>query len=85
MADLSTNYKAYNPQSIQAINFDKDDDSNFHVEFIHAASNIRARNYRLDECSFHRSKMFAGKIIPSVATTTAMITGCVTAEILKFV
>jgi ubiquitin-activating enzyme E1 len=29
--------------------FEKDDDSNFHVDFIHAASNLRAVNYRIKE------------------------------------
>lgn len=65
--------------------FEKDDDSNYHIDFIHAAANLRARNYKIPECEQQRTKMIAGKIIPAIATTTAMITGCVTAEIYKFV
>ena len=34
-----------------AIDFEKDDDNNFHIDFIHAASNLRARNYRITECN----------------------------------
>ncbi len=33
-----------NPQE-----FEKDDDSNFHMDFITAASNLRARNYKIPE------------------------------------
>jgi len=29
--------------------FEKDDDSNYHIDFITAASNLRARNYRIKE------------------------------------
>lgn len=67
------------------VDFEKDDDSNFHIDFIHAAANLRARNYRVHESDHQKTKMIAGKIIPAIATTTAMITGCVGAEMYKFV
>ncbi len=72
-------------KEINAIEFEKDDDKNFHIDFIHAAANLRARNYKIAECDQQKTKMIAGKIIPAIATTTAMITGCVSAEIYKFV
>lgn len=68
-----------------AAEFEKDDDTNYHIDFIHAAANLRARNYKIHECPHQKTKMIAGKIIPAIATTTAMITGCVGAEIYKFV
>lgn len=67
------------------IDFEKDDDSNFHIDFIYATANLRARNYRINECTHQKTKMIAGRIIPAIATTTAMITGCVCAEMYKFV
>ena len=30
--------------AIKAIGFEKDDDANHHIDFVHAASNLRARN-----------------------------------------
>jgi ubiquitin-activating enzyme E1 len=69
----------------QAAEFEKDDDKNFHIDFIDACSNLRATNYQIKNCDKGKVKMIAGKIIPAIATTTAMITGAVTAEIYKFV
>ena len=70
-------------KGIAAIDFEKDDDTNYHIDFIHAVTNIRARNYKINEVEQQRTKFIAGKIIPAIATTTAMITGCIGAEMYK--
>ena len=55
--------------------FDYDDDNNGHIDFIHAFTNLRARNYNIKECGKLKSKMIAGKIIPKIVNTSSTIAG----------
>lgn len=70
---------------IEPASFEKDDDENFHIDFITASSNLRGWNYRMKACPRHKCKMIAGKIIPAIATTTASITGLICIEMLKLI
>ncbi|KRY23477.1 Ubiquitin-like modifier-activating enzyme 1 [Trichinella patagoniensis] len=67
------------------IDFEKDDDTNHHMEFITAASNLRAENYKIEKADFMKTKQIAGRIIPAIATTTAAVAGLVGLEFYKIV
>ncbi len=65
--------------------FEKDDDSNHHIDFVSATANLRARNYKINEVPRIKVKLIAGKIIPAIATATAMVVGAVGLELIKYV
>lgn len=66
-----------------SVDFEKDDDTNFHIEFIWSTSNLRCTNYTIEHCDKMKAKLISGKIIPAIATTTAMVAGLVMLEFVK--
>uniref|UniRef100_A0A8C3B8K1 Ubiquitin-activating enzyme E1 n=1 Tax=Cairina moschata TaxID=8855 RepID=A0A8C3B8K1_CAIMO len=68
---------------MEPIHFEKDDDA--HMDFIMAASNLRAENYGIPPTDWLTSKRIAGRIVPAIVTTTAAVAGLVCLEVYKLV
>eukprot|EP00438_Fugacium_kawagutii_P032638 Skav228909 [mRNA] locus=scaffold118:117323:122190:+ [translate_table: standard] len=86
---LKAELYAVNPAELaecEAHDFEKDDDTNFHIDFLTVSTNLRASNYDIRHTERSTVKVTAGRIIPALAaTTTAMICGLVDVEFLKLV
>jgi ubiquitin-activating enzyme E1 len=67
------------------IEFEKDDFTNGHIDFITSTSNLRALNYSIKTADKFETKGIAGKIIPALATTTSIISGLVSIELYKII
>lgn len=71
--------------TVKSIEFEKDNDDNYHIDFVTVAANMRNINYGIDMTSRYETKGIAGKIIPAIATTTSIVAGLSVLELYKLV
>ncbi|XP_031467595.1 ubiquitin-like modifier-activating enzyme 7 [Phasianus colchicus] len=70
-------------EAMDPIHYDKDSD--LHLSFITAASNLRAENYGIPPASRLTSQRIAGRIVPAIITTTAAVAALACLEVYKLV
>jgi ubiquitin-activating enzyme E1 len=69
--------------TLSVAEFEKDDDSNDHIAFITAASNLRAICYGIPPVDSMETRKVAGKIVPAMITTTAFVSALSCIELVK--
>ena len=67
--------------NINPISYQKDTNDEFEINYIFTASNLRARNYTIDEEDKTKIKIIAGKIIPSIVTSTSAVAGLLSLQL----
>eukprot|EP01025_Chloroclados_australasicus_P005657 TRINITY_DN11763_c0_g1_i2.p1 TRINITY_DN11763_c0_g1~~TRINITY_DN11763_c0_g1_i2.p1 ORF type:complete len:297 (-),score=42.42 TRINITY_DN11763_c0_g1_i2:142-981(-) len=90
IAELADQVEAVRPSlpagfKLNPITFEKDDDSNYHMDCITGLANMRARNYQILEVEKFKAKLIAGRIVPAIATATALATGLICLDLYKVV
>eukprot|EP01018_Ginkgo_biloba_P026634 Gb_11430 [translate_table: standard] len=68
---------------LSSIDFDKDDEKNFHAEFVVAAANLRAQNYGICLADKLQARLIGGKAIPSIVNAAAVVGGLMCLEVYK--
>ena len=63
--------------------FEKDDESNGHVAFVTAASNLRAMAYGIPPVDAMETRRVAGRIVPAMITTTGLVSALSCLELVK--
>lgn len=68
---------------LSPIEFEKDDERNFHLEFVVAAANLRAQNYGIPLSDKLQARLVGGRAVPSIVTATAVVGGLMCLELYK--
>lgn len=71
--------------TIYKVDFEKDDESLGHVQFITECANLRNEQYQIPKSDFYTTRKLAGNIIPAVITTTSLVSGFQIMEYIKII
>jgi len=74
---------SFESKRLTAAEFEKDDESNDHVAFVNAASNLRAIAYGIPPVDAMETRRVAGNIVPAMITTTAFVSALSCIELIK--
>ena len=78
------NIKSIDQINLKEISFMKDNTINSQYDFIYSCSNLKALNFQIPLCDFIKIKNISGKIVPSIVTSNAVITGLVSMQLYLF-
>ena len=67
--------------ALNEIFFIKDNMNNSQYDFMYACSNLRAINFQIPICDYLKIKNISSKIVPSIVTSNAVITGLASMQI----
>ncbi len=70
---------------VYKVDFEKDDDSLGHVQFVTYCANLRNEQYSIPKSNIYETRKIAGNIIPAMITTTSVVSGFQTLEFIKII
>ena len=71
--------------TVNSLEFDKDNDGLKHVDMIVLLSNMRNKQYNINQVDKYTTRKISGNIIPALITTTAIVAGFQILEFIKLV
>jgi ubiquitin-activating enzyme E1 len=74
-----------NIPQVYKVDFEKDDDSLGHVQFVTESANMRNEQYMIPKSDVYTTRKIAGNIIPAMITTTSLISGFQVMEYIKII
>ena len=72
-------------EKVKEEEFEKDGLDNYHIEFIQSSSNLRAQNYSIEPADYNKTLMVAGNIIQALPTTTAIVAGYLSLQLMALI